>query len=359
MTRLTKAWAQVLAVMLMMSKTESCTKMIPSFPLTRCTQEEALKDYVELCGTSFVGLISKKAWQSRSELDDKYVYDYVVGKSNIGNKSSNFYHWQSRVACDSLNSPSPIRSWYDYKLRRSIESSIYYKESHKSALTMRGYIASQFRPSAAKALYEVFNAKNIYDPCGGWGDRLSAALASDCNLYYCRDVNPMVFSGYALQQQELNSSVVSSFEYKGSEVDCPKENAFDFVFTSPPYYKIEKYQGDLQSHALYKKFDAWMESFLYPMITNAWQALTDGGYLLLNVSDCYANHTYNKICMPLINYALAELPNCHLNGIMGYEITSRQKGGVNAEPILVFSNKDTPLDQLLPEEPQMDLLDEL
>lgn len=330
--------------------------MIPKFPLTRCTEKEAMQDYVELCNNSFTHLIEKKSWKSRSEIPEKFIYDYVVGKSNVGNKSSNFFHWQARVSCDSNTAPSPVRAWYDEKLRKNIESSVYYQSSHKSALTMRGYVPSQFRPSAAKALYEIFRADKIYDPCGGWGDRLSGALASNCSFYYCRDVNPMVFTGYALQQQSYPSKAVSAFEYKGSEIDCPQEDFFDFVFTSPPYWKVEKYHGANQSYLLYKKFDCWMECFLLPMVKNAWLSLQHGGKMILNISDCYANHTYNKICGPLIEYATAELPHCYLSGVIGYEITSRKRDGVDAEPMLIFSKGNSaPLNEILPESKQTEL----
>lgn len=328
----------------------------PKYPIQKPTETDGYLDYEQLQTTSFKDLLIKKKWKSRSIIDESFCYEYVIGKSNIGNKSSNCFHWQARMSCDSLTAPSPIRAWYDRKLRKNIENSIYYKDSHKSALTMRGYIASQFRPSSAKALYELFNAKKIYDPCGGWGDRLSGALASDCEIYYCRDVNPIVFSGYALQQQTYQSNTKCYFEYKGSEIDCPKENYFDFVFTSPPYFKVEKYQGDLQSHKKYKKFDEWLEGFLYPMLNNAWLSLSENGVMAINISDCYANHTYNRICMPMIEYCLTELPMCNLSGVIGYEITSRKKGGVNAEPIIIFSkNKQLDLKKLLPKDIQMEL----
>jgi len=332
--------------------------MIPPFPIHKPSEQDGMEDFLSLKKQSFLHLVEHKPWTSRSELDDKLCYPLVLAKSNIGNKSSNCFHWQARMACDSLTAPSPIRAWYDRKLRKNIEGSVYYQDSHKSALTMRGYTASQFRPSAAKALFEWLQAKDVYDPCGGWGDRLSAALASKLDSYHCRDLNPLVFAGYALQQQSYISTTQTSFEYRGAEVDCPKANAFDLVFTSPPYWKVEKYQGENQSFRQYKKFDEWMEGFLYPMATHSWEALKDEGFMAINISDCYANHTYNRICMPLLDYCMNNLPNCSFAGFMGYEITPRKNGGPNAEPIVLFSkNKSINLHDLAPAKPQGDLFD--
>ena len=326
----------------------------PPFPLNRPTEKEALLDYNALRDFDALSLLISKEWVSRSVIEDKYYLPFVIARNNTGNKASNFYHWQARVACDSLNSPAPIRAWHDQKLRKNIENSIYYKDNHKSAVTMRGYVPSQFRPSAAKCLYSLFKAKRIYDPCGGWGDRLAAAMSVDADLYYCRDVNPLVFTGYALQQQAFHTKTKLSFEYKGSEINCPEKGYFDFIFTSPPYYKLEKYQGDMQSHAKFKKFDDWLTGFLYPMVTFAWDSLQEGGVLALNISDCYANHTYNRICLPLIDYCLSNLKGCRMQGVIGYEIASRKKTGINSEPLLFFSKhgKDIKWDRLAKDAPQ-------
>jgi hypothetical protein len=96
----------------------------------------------------------------------------------------------------------------------------------------------------------------------------------------------------------------------------------------------------MQSHTKFKKFNDWMTEFLYPMITFAWDSLQENGILALNISDCYANHEYNRICQPLIDYCLSSLSNCSIQGVIGYEITSRKKNGVNAEPILFFTKGD-------------------
>ena len=116
----------------------------PEFPINKPNESDALLDFNDLKNTNFYYLFENKEWLSRSELDNNYVLNYIVGKSNIGNKSSDCFHWQARMSCDSLTSPSPIRSWYDRKIRKSVESSMYYKENPRAALALRKYIASQF-----------------------------------------------------------------------------------------------------------------------------------------------------------------------------------------------------------------------
>ncbi len=68
------------------------------------------------------------------------------------------------------------------------------------------------------------------------------------------------------------------------------------------------------------------------------------------------NKLYNKICMPMIEYALKNLSSCYLVGIIGYAIASRKKNGANAEPIIIFSkDKDFDLISLMPKEKQQEL----
>ena len=92
------------------------------------------------------------------------------------------------------------------------------------------------------------------------------------------------------------------------------------------------------------------------MLENAWLSLSNNGIMAINISDCYANHTYNRICMPMVEYCLNNLKDCFLVGIIGYEITARKKGGVNAEPIIIFSkNKQFDLKKILPKDIQKEL----
>ena len=66
----------------------------------------------------------------------------------------------------------------------------------RTAISMRKYIASQFRPSAAKTIYDFFNGKNILDFSAGWGDRLCGFLATDAESYVGVDPNSDAVSKY-------------------------------------------------------------------------------------------------------------------------------------------------------------------
>ena len=75
------------------------------------------------------------------------------------------------------------------------------------------------------------------------------------------------------------------------------EYYFDTIFTSPPYFQVERYtQDNNQSWKRYKKLKDWKEQFLFATLEKAWYTLKKGGYLIVNISDVYCNHTINQIC---------------------------------------------------------------
>ena len=113
------------------------------------------------------------------------------------------------------------------------------------------------------------------------------------------------------------------------------DNSIDLVFTSPPYWKAEKYQGNLSSHNLYKKFDDWLENFLFKMLDHSFASLIENGHLVINISDMYGNHTYNRIVQPIL-----EKYKNYETYVIGYRMTKRinsksNNTGVFCEPIIV------------------------
>ena len=310
-----------------------------AFPLAPPSDVESMDDYNKLKTLVTNGFIKESEWFSRSEFSDEYKRNLLVDSDRTGMAASNRHHWYARMACDSINCPSPIRSWYQSEIRATLENSKYFAESPKTALALRKYIASQFKPSAALAIYRYFDAQSVYDPCGGWGDRLVAAMAGGIR-YHCRETNPLVIAANEAMQNQYDHSQQVSFEYKGSEIDAP-DGEFDMAFTSPPYWKAEKYQGNKSSHAVYKKFDDWMSGFMFPMVDNALKAVKSGGIVAINVSDIYANHTYNKIVQPVISQYLHCSPY-----VIGYKMAKRvgsksNQEGVFAEPIIILTKKSS------------------
>lgn len=153
------------------------------------------------------------------------------------------------------------------------------------ALRSRAYWASQFNPLAAATIFRTYCPKggHILDPCSGWGDRLSAAMALDLR-YVGFDANHTLQAGYEAQIQRYGDPDRHITTHAAFEDCCITESAYHLVFTSPPYERAEIYSGDKeQSHYRYANTATWVEGFLRPLMTKSAQAAVTGGYVIVNI----------------------------------------------------------------------------
>lgn len=144
-------------------------------PTVSISENDAESDFRELRSLSCLSLIKT------GDIFSRYDYKWDIGNKyidscNTGNKSSNFYHQELRFKCDSINAPSPHRTWTDKKFFFTLLNGLWTlkfkkvdSDSLRQCIALRKYIASQFRPSAAKAVYEHFKAENVLDFSSGWG----------------------------------------------------------------------------------------------------------------------------------------------------------------------------------------------
>lgn len=280
-------------------------------PLVDICEQDATEDFEKLKNLNTPTLIKK------GKLFSRYEYKWELGETyidscNIGNKSSNYFHQDLRYKCDSINSPSPYRTWHNKKFFLTLLNALWTlkvkevtSDTLRTCIAMRKYIASQFRPSAAKALYDHFKAKHVLDFSSGWGDRLSGAIASDSVISYMGiDPNKNLISNYNKQIELFGHSKDINMISEPAEDALKNVNKeIDFIFTSPPYFIVERYtQESDQSWKRYKKLDSWLTNFLFPVINESWRLLKTNGHLSINISDVYCNHTINHICDPMNDF---------------------------------------------------------
>jgi DNA modification methylase len=71
--------------------------------------------------------------------------------------------------------------------------------------------------------------------------------------------------------------IVSPFE----EVELGSK--YDFALTSPPYFNIEQYPGEGQSHSKYNNYEQWRDGFYRTLIAKVFDSLNGNGYFCLQV----------------------------------------------------------------------------
>lgn len=334
----------------------------PMQPITHREAGEQFKQIQEFDVTQLV-----KRMPTVTRWDYRYaISDVVIDAPRTGNEASNFYHQESRWKCDYKGIPSPWRVWHDDKYMMSMLNALWtlkYKvignPEFRTTLAMRKYIASQFKPLAARTFYELFNSKRVYDPSSGWGDRVTGFMATKAGEFYCStDPNSSLYEGYKAQQERFGKGREIHMHCHGSELPKGMRKRYgyrvDTVFTSPPYFNAEQYSDDPeQSFRKFGEIDAWLKGFLFPSLKNSWHALTDegdrGGILAMNIADIYNNDTLDRgeICDPMNDY-ISKLPGARYLGCIGLRLAKRPqsgalegKEGASVEPIWLWAKGGT------------------
>ena len=81
------------------------------FPIRPPSLSEIDEDFAELCGLDSSKLLIKADSVSTRYVNAEKMRNLVLDSCNLGNKASNYFHWDARMNCDSINSPSPMRVW--------------------------------------------------------------------------------------------------------------------------------------------------------------------------------------------------------------------------------------------------------
>jgi hypothetical protein len=322
-------------------------------PMRQISEADAIAEFQLLSQFDAKTLIESTAWCTRFEYDTLFHQsNTLVRTSNIGNIASDYFQQVERWRCDSINSPSPARTWATEKFRLTLLNGLWSlkmkqvtTQELRSLIGLRKYIASQFRPSAAKAIYQIFSGTRVLDFSSGWGDRLCGFLATDETISYTGiDPNTNLVAGYNKQISLYNTNKhVEMIQGRAEDDSILGDRTFDLIFTSPPYFNIERYtHDDQQSFKRYKKIDMWLSQFMFKTIDNVWSRLETGGHLIINISDVYSNHTINKICDPMNKY-IATQCGAEYVGCWGYEMRKRpnsgalrNKTGLFAEPMWIW-----------------------
>ena len=137
---------------------------------------------------------------------------------------------------------------------------------------------NQFRPAMAKYIISRYSPKvGVLDFSAGWGGRAMACMSLGIP-YTGVDTNTNLQEAYAKLQEYEPSSPVNMI-WKPSEQVAFEEYQYDMVFSSPPYYTIERYEN-MPSYSCKKEF---FDVFLIPVVMRAWAGLLSGGTMALNM----------------------------------------------------------------------------
>jgi hypothetical protein len=159
---------------------------------------------------------------------------------------------------------------------------------------------TKYRTVTSKAIVQYFGAKRILDPCVGWGGRMLGTLSAGDDTYYCgcepddNTCNALmsILSDDAIPAVATNRADIWNDTIERTLPSLQKEEKYDLILTSPPYYNLEIYTSGNQSISSYPTWDEWVNKWLKPVILGCLACLKEGGTSCWSVKNFTSDKKY-------------------------------------------------------------------
>lgn len=234
----------------------------------------------------------------------------ISERSRIGNDVVDYFTFVQRLETKGkydVNYYEFISNIETFRKKKFIQNMLKYYEDvkNKSGLKHEHKVLKEvynicisainiMRPLNCMEIYTRFNAKRVLNFCAGWGGSAVAAAALNIDAYYGIEVNIGLKEPYDNMVSYLKTKSNTKFEIHigdAANFDYSKIN-YDTVFSSPPYYFIEKYANNI----LYNSKKDMDERFYKPAFSKSYNGLRPGGHFIINVcKEVYENVLKNLL----------------------------------------------------------------
>ena len=291
---------------------------VPEFPYKRTFMNEPMYYFDNLRTKSYLMSNEFIPVNDANFGDNQWKYDnrtlYICMHRDVYDDCdiiTDYYTEYARIKASVKGHKSPYEMWQDPKFRANVDAIAKKYNSKKVKLVhpmsiQREVIyanikeCTNFKVSAAVEIYKLFNAKIVFDPFGGWGDRMIGAAAANLIKYVCTDINTELEKGYAEMSEMLNTNSDSIIKYrimpieKYSLLEFKEDfgsNAPDCIFTSSPFHNYEIYNIE---NPIIESYESWLNEWLLPVIDRLWNMLKPMGYLALHLPSVSNNKGGSK-----------------------------------------------------------------
>ena len=298
----------------------------PPFPYKYYSKQQMVSNFLKLKSfDTTTNLIPKDKLEKKVfEKYDDYGHNFdkyglgVIDSASTYNICSNYFMEQLRLRCPCYSFDGPADVWENGTAKdiwgilgalwRGVSMRTLEPSNYLLSIRLGTYIATQFKPVVAKAIYDMTNAKRVLDTSCGWGDRLAGFYSSNATHYIGCDPNPNTFEVYKKQcisyEKILGNANPDISEYKDyffvdgeKKVTIYRSGAenlpwgqidnIDCSFTSPPYFSTEQYNKggeheEDQSWSKYNEYQKWQDDFFVPV---SLACMKRSKHTLINIMD--------------------------------------------------------------------------
>jgi hypothetical protein len=240
----------------------------------------------------------------------------------------------------------PLDKWKDIKIVTQALKAVIRKELPINTYQLREILytdtslgikeCTQFKPSFVVAVCrEIGNVTRVLDFSAGWGDRLVGFLAAGVQRYVAYDPNIGLKEGHDAILATLPSKTNVTIEYLPFEdAQLPVGETFDMIFTSPPFFTFEFYEGQNTSTDRYREFNQWAVDFLFVALHKSWSVLDVGGHFCIYIQDSRGINITEPMCL----FMIAALPGASHRGVI-YSL--QEEGSCQPRPLWVFRREQS------------------
>jgi 16S rRNA G966 N2-methylase RsmD len=234
----------------------------------------------------------------------------VSNETRIGNKFVDFFTFRQRLETIGIKG----FSYYefikdtDYHNKKYIKNLLNYQKGEDIHVALyrifklhAGSIGL-FKPLTSMEIYTRFGVNSVLDFSMGWGGRLVGACALNVPSYIGIDINKSLKEPYQRMVKtlkRLKTTTKIKLIFKDALLVDYSSLDYDCVFTSPPYYNLEIYEGTRA-----RTDDEWDTEFYIPIFKETYKYLKRNGYYILNIS----KKVYENVCLDLFGRANHKIP---------------------------------------------------
>ncbi len=242
----------------------------------------------------------------------------MSSRSRIGNNVVDYFTFRQRLETKGKYDISFfgfIQNIEEFKQKKFIQTMLtYYKDVKNKNNTKNEYIVLKevynicisainiMRPLNCMEIYTKYKAKRVLNFCAGWGGSTVAAAALNLDAYYGVEINSDLKQPYDNMIQFLKTRCATKFEniIADAVVVDYSNMIYDTVFSSPPYYFLEKYANNVKYDSK-KDMD---DKFYRPLFTKTYNGLQPGGHYIINV----CKEVYDNVLKGLLGDANESFP---------------------------------------------------
>ena len=236
--------------------------------------------------------------------------EMISERSNIGNNVVDYFTFVARLETKGkydVNYFEFLANLDTFREKKFIQTMLkYYEDVKNKNKTKHEYKVLKevynicisainiMRPLNCMEIYTRFNAKRVLNFCAGWGGSNVAAAALNLEAWYGVEINTDLKQPYDNMISYLRTKSNTEFSIHFADAagfDYSIMN-YDTVFSSPPYYFIEKYANNIG----YKSKKEMDDNFYKPVFSKSYNGLKKHGHFIINVcKEVYDNVLKNLL----------------------------------------------------------------